>query len=233
MINLFIDIETVGSPTDELQEIISGGIKAPANWKDKAKIDAYVEEKAAEAMDKLAISACASEITTICFAKNDGQIVRMVRTGDKTEKELLTEFWSMIEVLAGHTILPVMWIGYNVMFDYEFLRLRSIINGVKPTINMPVVKQWDKSLYDVKAKFWGESVPVSGFKQSLDNTSKLLGLSGKYEGISGAEAPKMWLDGEYERLVNYCAQDVELTREIYKRINYLDSVVLAEGKKAA
>ena len=41
-----------------------------------------------------------------------------------------------------------------------------------------------------------------------------MGLGGKTEGVSGAEAPQMWADGRHEEVLAYCARDVEVTAKL-------------------
>ncbi len=41
-----------------------------------------------------------------------------------------------------------------------------------------------------------------------------MGLGGKTEGVSGAEAPQMWADGRHEEVLAYCLRDVEMTAQL-------------------
>ena len=52
---------------------------------------------------------------------------------------------------------------------------------------------------------------VKGYCRGLDTLSRGAGLSGKPEGVDGAKAPQMWLDGRYHEVLDYCAGDVEMT----------------------
>jgi hypothetical protein len=54
---------------------------------------------------------------------------------------------------------------------------------------------------------------------SLDKIAKFLGLEGKEDGIDGSKVYDMWLEGQLEKIENYCRDDVELVREVYKIIN--------------
>jgi len=221
---LIVDIETCFTRNDEVRSRIADGIKHPATMSKKETIDKWEAEKKPlavdEAVSKTALSASYGEITCIGYCSLDGEVISIARDDTKSEAELLTMFFDQVSTMINKNT-SIQIIGFNVLFDYEFLRIRSIINGIKPPFDMPTLKAWDKRIYDVKNEFYGESVSVSGIRNSLDNTAKLLSISGKYNGISGAEAPKMWLDGKYAELSSYCAQDVEMTREIYKRINFL------------
>jgi hypothetical protein len=51
----------------------------------------------------------------------------------------------------------------------------------------------------------------------------VLGLKGK-DGFCGVDVYPAWLNGEYQRIAEYCEDDVSLTREIYKRLNFIETV---------
>lgn len=58
----------------------------------------------------------------------------------------------------------------------------------------------------------------------LDRLAKGLGLSGKTAGMNGAKAPEMWAQGERQKVIEYCVQDVRTTAEIYRLGNELNGV---------
>ncbi len=55
---------------------------------------------------------------------------------------------------------------------------------------------------------------VKGFPVGLEAIARGMGLQGKTEGMSGALAPQMWHDGQYDRVLEYVAQDARSTLEI-------------------
>lgn len=55
---------------------------------------------------------------------------------------------------------------------------------------------------------------IKGFPVGLDAVAKGLGLAGKLEGVSGAKAPELWQQGEYDTVLQYVAQDVRSTLEV-------------------
>ena len=52
---------------------------------------------------------------------------------------------------------------------------------------------------------------IKGYAISLDKAARGMGLKGKTEGMSGALAPKLWREGQYETVLDYVAQDVRAT----------------------
>ncbi len=54
---------------------------------------------------------------------------------------------------------------------------------------------------------------VKGFAVGLDAAAKSMGLS-KMEGVDGSLAPQMWKDGQYQQVLDYVAQDCDVTMKI-------------------
>ena len=53
-----------------------------------------------------------------------------------------------------------------------------------------------------------------GFPVGLERAAKALGISGKLEGMSGWQAPKLWAKGEHEKVIEYVGQDVRLALQV-------------------
>lgn len=53
-----------------------------------------------------------------------------------------------------------------------------------------------------------------GFPVGLDAVSKGMGLTGKMEGVTGAKAPQLWADGQFETVLEYVKQDARSTLEV-------------------
>jgi hypothetical protein len=53
-----------------------------------------------------------------------------------------------------------------------------------------------------------------GYPLSLDKAARGMGLSGKTAGMDGSMAPKMWQQGEFDKVLEYLTQDVKTTLEL-------------------
>ena len=53
-----------------------------------------------------------------------------------------------------------------------------------------------------------------GYAISLDSAAKGMGLAGKKGGMTGAQIPRLWLDGRREEVLEYVAHDVRITLEL-------------------
>jgi 3'-5' exonuclease len=56
---------------------------------------------------------------------------------------------------------------------------------------------------------------VPGAKVKLDEVSKLLGLTGKPEGVDGSQVEEMVLAGQIEGVARYCESDVLNTYRVW------------------
>lgn len=99
---------------------------------------------------------------------------------------------------SGHTV-----VGWNsTAFDYQVLADES---GLRDECAMLALRSTDMML---------EVVCRTGAPASLDRVAKGMGLAGKTEGISGRDAPRLWAQGECDKVLEYAQQDVRTTLEI-------------------
>lgn len=102
-------------------------------------------------------------------------------------------------VAKGHTI-----VGWNSLgFDFRILAQES---GLVEECRRLAWGHIDVMFHFFCAK---------GFAVGLDAVAKGMGLAGKTEGVSGADAPRMWAEGEFSKVMEYVSQDVRTTMEIY------------------
>jgi hypothetical protein len=122
-------------------------------------------------------------------------------TGENLSPARATELVQYLDSLAkeGHTI--VTWNGAG--FDFRVLAEAS--GRVLECISLA----WDH----VDMMFWFHC--QKGFSIKLDSAAQAVG-SGKTAGMSGADAPKLWADGQYERVQQYVAQDVRAAAAVYE-----------------
>ena len=133
------------------------------------------------------------------------------------EARTLRAFWKLIKDFDQRKDLLI---GFNLLdFDLAFICQRSIINRVKPSINICFARYRSQPVYDLMWEFskWR-------YRHKLDDLAKILGLeSSKQNGIDGGKVYDHFLAGRHQEIAEYCMRDVELTRAIYLRMNFLDS----------
>jgi hypothetical protein len=100
---------------------------------------------------------------------------------------------------AGCTL--VTWNGAG--FDFRVLAQAS--GRIEDCIELA----WDH----VDMMFWFHC--VNGFSIGLSRAAEAVG-SGKTPGMSGADAPRLWAQGQYAQVVEYAKQDVRATAAVYE-----------------
>lgn len=121
---------------------------------------------------------------------------RMSRDEARSVVKFLTE-----QVAAGYTIAT--WNGLG--FDFDVLSEES---GAAEICREVALGHVDMMFHVFCEK---------GFPVSLEKAASALGIAGKFAGISGWQAPKLWARGEHQKVLDYVAQDVRLALEIASR----------------
>lgn len=106
----------------------------------------------------------------------------------------------MAQVRDGHTI--VTWNG--VGFDFDILAEES---GMLEAC---------KKLASDHVDMMIQVLCQMGYGVSLDSAAKGMNMSGKREGLNGAEIPRLWAEGKRGEVLDYVAQDVRITLELAK-----------------
>ncbi len=209
------DIETIPVQDQSTIDLISKGIKAPGNIKLADSIAKWELENKQTAIDeavaKTSFDGAYGQICCIGWCIDDGEI--QSRIGG--EKEIIESFFSHLNT-SNPRELDCTFVGHNVSaFDLRFLFQRAIILGVKPPAFIPMnTKSWDNRVFDTMTYFAGY-----GERISLDKLSKALGLEGK-AGVTGADVWPMYKAGKTKEIAEYCKHDVELTRNVYKKLTF-------------
>ncbi|TKS60943.1 MAG: hypothetical protein EWM72_00930 [Nitrospira sp.] len=127
------------------------------------------------------------------------------------ERELLRQFWAR---LAQDR--PTLFITHNGLgFDLPFIRKRSIINQVKPSLDINLAKFRTEPVYDTMA-IWSNWDTRGWVK--LDVLARALQVETKSG--SGGQVAEMWEKGQGLELARYCLQDTYVTYACYCRMNF-------------
>jgi hypothetical protein len=194
-----------------------------------AKDDPLISDRVAALSDedfrKLALDGEYGRVLCIgVVIEHDGQIIhrgtlgrdRESRRFHLDEARTLRCFWKLIHDFNSQRDL---FIGHNILdFDLHFLCQRSIIRRVKPSIEVCFKRYCSHPVYDVMWEFehWKRRI-------SLDELAKILGLkSSKENGINGSHVFDFFLEDRHEEIADYCMRDVELVRDIYYRMKFLE-----------
>ena len=100
----------------------------------------------------------------------------------------------LIELLVDATLV----VGYNIRgFDYEVLRAYTEENLQKlPTLDL---------MFDLEERL--------GFRPKLDSVASA--TLGEGKSADGMQALEWWRLGEIDKIIEYCQEDVRVTRDLY------------------
>lgn len=218
---IYLDIETIPSQLPGAEEAARSRVSAPSNYKDEAKIAAYVAEKGAEAWRKTSLDGSYGEVLSIAWSNDDDGVFQVSRTyADgkglplaNNEGAVLQEFWDMVDRQFGPN--PT-WVGHYVArFDLRFLYHRSVINGVIPSrVISADVSPYSPFIADTSYMWTGER--NAGIK--LDELARILGLPDPKDLMDGGEVWDAVAGGHLTAVLEYNKGDVETVRAIYDRL---------------
>jgi DNA polymerase elongation subunit (family B) len=132
------------------------------------------------------------------------------------EAVVLAGFWKLLRDFNRFRDTIV---GHNIMdFDLPFIIKRSIINGIRPTVDFCFARYQRQPIFDTMREWdcWN-------FKSrtSLDKLAIALNLPSPKDGeITGANLYDAYLEGRYREIYEYCMRDVKTTRNIYRKMNF-------------
>lgn len=201
---LFFDIETRANPlTINFMEQPS----APSNYKDQEKIDAYIDRKMEEQIEKAALDADFGKIVAIGIKEDNNPIESWVtgssQIGD--ERDALIWFWQKLKIHGGYCC------GYNIIgFDLPYLMRRSFDLGVELPI-LPDLRHYSTHpTLDLMMVLYN----WSGYK-SLKFVAERYGLDNSLPGLEGSQVKNM----DAETLKAYVENDALLVYQLYQKMN--------------
>ena len=217
MITLFLDIETL--PGDEsLREEITRQISVPGSYKKQESIREWEETKKPQEVEKkyreTALKGHIGRILCIGYIKEAGEKEEQdVITGE--EPDILQKFW---ELAIGVDL----YVGFNIFdFDLKFIMQRSIVHTIKPSKLLDFTRYRSEPIYDVMREWvmWDMRDAIA-----LDTLAKTLGLKSSKEVLegNGSKVYDYYIEGKLQEIYKYCMADVEVTRQLYRRMNFLE-----------
>jgi len=186
---------------------------------------AHSDEEKAEAIQRLSLTPFTARVIAIGMLNpdsNQGKVLYdsperkstysedgLVEFCPSGEEDILREFWKTIAHYAQ-------FVTFNGRaFDCPFLLLRSAALGIKPSRNlMPYRYTWTEhcdlmeqlTFYGVCRKF------------NLDFYCKSFGIkSPKANGITGLDLGRLYEEGRFREIAEYCLGDVRATTELFRR----------------
>jgi hypothetical protein len=201
---------------------------------DKNDADGSVRAEITDCSDedfrRLALDGDFGRILTIgLVVEHDEQVIHRGLLGRERQTMLfhldeartLRGFWKLLKGFNARRDLVV---GHNLFdFDLPFLYKRSVIQHVRPSVDLPFTRYRSQPIFDTMHQ-WNKWSPRKFI--SLDRLAKVLGLeSSKGQGIDGSCVYDKFCAGCHQEIADYCMRDVELMRAAYYRMVFPNGVV--------
>jgi DNA polymerase elongation subunit (family B) len=215
-----LDIETIQAPREEWARLVGKALSHGADAQSAEGFDLFTAgaaEEQRQAEDELyaksAFDGTFSRIVCIGLLEFSDQMEARsaVAWYGVNEREMLRQFWAR---LAQDR--PTLFITHNGLgFDLPFIKKRSIINHVKPSLDINLAKFRTEPVYDTMA-IWSNWDARGWIK--LDILARALQVETKSG--SGEQVADMWEKGQRLELARYCLQDTYVTYACYCRMNF-------------
>lgn len=220
---MYLDIETL--PTNDAIVIaeLHAKVAPPGNLKKAETIAAWwAEEGEKEKADIVARTSFDGMYGRICVISMAIDDEPPLTWSGNDEAGLIRDAFAWIDGISSVNVQfgtarnQVTFVGHNVVgFDLPFIRHRSIIHRIEPPTPLRLAFQ---------AKPWGAEVSDTMLmwssdrekRVSMDKLCRSLGIPGK-DGFDGSMVAATWPEDPF-KVVEYCMDDVERTRAIYKRL---------------
>jgi DNA polymerase elongation subunit (family B) len=200
-----IDIETVGRPLAEFDARFHESL---LRWFDPGPDSPLPEaERKAEAERRFSLWGATGRVIVIGLHNPDSGQSRILASED--EVELLTSFWELIRSFD----LQITFNGKS--FDFPFLKMRSAVLGVRPTVHLDCRRYSRQPHYDLREVL---SQFDSRRPGGLDFYCSLFGIPSPKQGLSGDQVAAAFQAGRLQEIADYCRADVEATAALYARV---------------
>ena len=222
---IVIDIETTASPD---AESFLDPVKAPANYKDEAKIAAYKTEKLTEIVGKAALEADLCEVVAVGWWLEGSQSQPTSYTrADLSETDLLFSLWAAVELPEEDAGIRSV-VGFNSLgFDLPVLIRRSQLLGIRaPFVNLDKYRTPHIDLIH-RLTFNGTLT-----YRSLAFYCRRFGIPCA-DTIASADIGALVAAGDWEGVKAHNLADVEKTARLAYRLGLLASVPVTEETAVA
>ena len=214
-----LDIETIQPSREEWARLVGKQLAAGQDRREERAdlftVGAEEEQRRAEDEQyaKSAFDGTFSSIVCIGLLEFSDQLEPRgaVAWFGGNERELLRHFWARLA-----QVRPTLFITHNGLgFDLPFIRKRSVVHQVRPSMEINLAKFRTDPVFDTMA-VWSNWDTRGWVK--LDVLARALNVETKSG--SGEQVAAMWEKRRGFELALYCLQDTYVTYACYCRMNF-------------
>jgi predicted PolB exonuclease-like 3'-5' exonuclease len=142
----------------------------------------------------------------------DGKVQTL--TGD--EKDILMAFWTLMGRKTDEfSPTACRYITFNGKdFDIPFIKNRSALTGIKPSVKIPTRRYYNDHHFDVMEELTNY---FQGLELSLKEYCTIFDIRNS-DDTDGGDIYALWLKGDKAAIEKHCASDVRSTFELYQKI---------------
>jgi len=222
---LYFDLETIPAQDPAVRAELAAAVQAPGQYKKPESIAEWLaanrEAEAEAAWLKTSFDGGAGQIVCIGLADGDGEphCYRVSDLSRASEQAVIEDFFCHLFDLGNRV-----YVGHNIIgFDLPFLWKRCMVLGIQPPALFPRnPKPWSELVQDTML-LWDAQQRAGG---SMDRICRLMGIPAKGD-MTGADVWPAVQAGEFQRVADYCCDDVRRTRAMHRRMTFADQRVAA------
>lgn len=221
---VYIDLESL-PPEIDLEEFKST-LEIPKTIKKEETKAKWIEENWEEKYKRLALNTDKANICSIGVGVEEGDVCVFLST-ERDEHKILSDFYDFLvselkngfdtelEIEINQSLIT--WVGFNnKKFDMELLWKRAMFHGLYDLAKLIPREKYTKNIYDIMEVWY----PFEYNKYiSQDKMCSFFNIEGKPDDIDGSMIYDVWHAGEFDRIVEYNADDVEKVKKLYKIIS--------------
>jgi hypothetical protein len=209
--------------TDASEIKFTSKARALELWVERFR-DEKLEETAIEQWRKTSFDGARGQVAVIGIAIDDREPMTFYSPDWKDDEKhvLYAAFETIARAYTPSSDRRPVFVGHYITgFDLRFMFQRAVILGIKPPSIIPFhARPWDDAVFDTMTRWAGHSGSVK-----LDALCEALGIPGK-NGMDGSQVWDYVSAGRIEEVADYCAGDVRMTREAYRRMTFAPAVDL-------
>lgn len=214
---LFIDVETVPN----YYSLIAHEIRDFYIFKKKfrTETDSMTVTQICELYrDKAALFAEFGKIVCVSMGYIQGEEIKLKSYFGDSEFQILTD-------VAGAFQKATSLVAHNGKeFDYPFLCRRMIVNGVPlpDLLKIQNLKPWEIKLEDT-LEMW--KFGQFGYRVSLESLCNIFEIESPKDGMDGSQVARVFYEEkDYEKIARYCEGDVKALVNVFRSMNYQDTL---------
>jgi len=144
-----------------------------------------------------------SRITCICVKTEKEKYT----FADQDEAKILMDFWKFV-----NKNIEKLFVGFNVMFDVDFVLIRSLKNGI--CVRKFFIEDV-RDILNIKREY--------RFKGTLEYWADFFDVDHNGN-LIGSDMPKLFEQGKIDIIKEHCEDDVRTVFELYKKLKNLGLV---------